>query len=88
MQNPPNVNFFFFLCHVVVERSPPQNSPCSCCPQDPVLRDKCSDGGRGGQGGANAVGPGHEADGAVRRQASCRSSQWERGCEAWQYAAR
>lgn len=52
-----------------------------------LLRDKCSHRSGGGQGCDNAARPGHEEDGAVRRQAARRASQWQRGHETFGGAA-
>lgn len=58
-----------------------------CVLQNPVLWDERSDGSGGGQGGDHAAGPGHEADGAVRRQTARRAGQWQRGHQAGRRAA-
>lgn len=52
-----------------------------------LLRDECGHGGGGGQGRDNAARPGHEEDGAVRRQAARRAGQWQRGHETFGGAA-
>lgn len=55
--------------------------------QNPVLWDECSDRSRGGQGSDNTAGPGHEEDGAVRRQTTRWARQRERGHKACRWAA-
>lgn len=52
-----------------------------------LLRDECGHGSGGGQGRDNAARPGHEEDGAVRRQAARRAGQWQRGHETFGGAA-
>lgn len=58
-----------------------------CLPQHPLLRDECGNRNRGGQSGDYAAGPGHEEDGAMRRQATRWTGQWERFNKTFRWAA-